>query len=124
MMLSTGASPEPSPLQPAAVEPKSKSSTDQVNLVADSSDKLESVDENRLEEASQAPTTGKSMEEDLKEGKGLTDEAFRAFKQGDLEKAVELFSAGLDLMYSHTCFCVRSTNAYVGSHMSGSFPRS
>lgn len=42
-----------------------------------------------------------SMQEALLQGKRLTDDGFRAFKQGSLEQAIESFSTGLDLMVPH-----------------------
>jgi tetratricopeptide (TPR) repeat protein len=59
---------------------------------------------NRVEESKEVsapqPATG-GMEEDLKLGKSLSDDAFRAFKQGNLDEAVVLFSDCLDLMVPH-----------------------
>lgn len=40
-----------------------------------------------------------NMETDLKAGKACSDAAFLAFKQGNLEEAIGMFSDCLDLMY-------------------------
>lgn len=76
-----------------------QSSKDTNNTVEELKNDAQRTDD--FEEVSAAsPATG-VMEDDLKQGKSISDEAFRAFKQGNFDEAVGLFSDCLDLMVPH-----------------------